>query len=57
MMLEGSRETMDPEIYDQMYNDMRKQLGLIGLSPTSIYPGWGTYYRVTSVFQVSISNL
>ena len=28
MMLEGSRETMDPEIYDQMYNDMRKQLGL-----------------------------
>lgn len=28
MMLEGSRETMDPELYDRMYQDMREQLGL-----------------------------
>ncbi|MGI6578044.1 MAG: ABC transporter permease [Eubacteriales bacterium] len=28
MMLEGSRETMDPELYDKMYQDMREQLGL-----------------------------
>lgn len=28
MMLEGSRETMDPEVYDTLYENMRQQLGL-----------------------------